>query len=393
MRILHVGKYYPPFAGGMENFLADLIPAQISQGHQVAAIVHDHQAKWSRVFSKVQPETTFKYPLYRVPSYGRILYAPVSPHFPLWLRQCIRQFQPDILHLHLPNTSAFSALFLTEARRIPWVIHWHSDVISQVDRRLSLAYPLYRPLEQKLLNQADAIIVTSPPYLETSAALKKWHSKCQVIPLGIDRRRLPLPSFQALNWTQQHWQPHRFRLLQVGRLTYYKGHAILLEAVRHLDNIQVLIVGQGEQHEHLAATINRYHLEQKVKLLGHCSNEQMIGLFATSDCFCLPSLERTEAFGVVLLEAMRYGKAVIASDIPGSGVGWVVQDQHTGILVPPQNPTALAQAIQQFQQDSEKMAHFGQAGQQRFEHLFDIEKVAIHTTKLYNNCKYHPPSI
>lgn len=392
MRILHLGKYYPPFAGGMENFLADLIPAQISQGHQVAAIVHDHQATWARGFSKVQSDPTYQYPLYRVPSYGRILYAPISPHFPFWLKHCIQHFQPNILHLHLPNTSAFSALLWAEARRIPWVIHWHSDVVSQIDRRLSLAYPLYRPWEQKLLKQAAAIIISSPPYLETSTALKKWHSKCHIIPLGIDRRRLPLPSFQALNWTQQHWQPHRFRLLQVGRLTYYKGQAVLLEALRQVDNIHTLIVGQGEQYEHLAAMINRYHLEQKVELLGYCSNEQMIGLFATSDCFCLPSLERTEAFGVVLLEAMRYGKAVIASDIPGSGVGWVVQNQHTGILVPPQNPTALAQAIQELQRDREKMTHFGQAGQQRFEQLFDIEKVAIRTTELYNSC-HCPPSI
>ena len=386
MRILHLGKYHPPFAGGMENFLADLIPTQISQGLTVAAIVHDHQSQLSKLFSPVHSETYQKYPVYRVPSYGRMLYAPVSPQFPWWLRQTIRQFQPDVLHLHLPNTSAFWALLLPEARRIPWVIHWHSDVISQIDQRLALAYHFYRPLEQRLLRRATAIIATSPPYLETSVALRDWREKCCVIPLGIDKRRLPLPNFSALNWATQQWQPQQFRLLHVGRLTYYKGQSVLIQAVRELEQIQVLIVGKGEQYEALSALIAEHHLENKVKLLGYCTNEQMIGLLATSDCFCLPSVERTEAFGVVLLEAMRYGKPVIVSDIPGSGVGWVVQDHHTGILFPPQHHLLLARAIEQLQQFSDETKEFGQAGQQRFEQLFDISKVAGKITQVYHAC-------
>ncbi|MEZ5672055.1 MAG: glycosyltransferase [Thiotrichaceae bacterium] len=386
MRILHLGKYHPPFAGGMENFLADLIPAQIAQGLSVAAIVHNHQSTLSQIFSSVHSETYQKYPVYRVPSYGRILYAPVSPHFIWWLKRAIQQFQPDILHLHLPNTSAFLALLLPEARRIPWVIHWHSDVISQYDQRLATAYHLYRPLEQRLLRKAAAVIVTSPPYLKSSVALQNWQQKCQVIPLGLEKQRLPLPSFTALNWATQQWQPHKFRLLQIGRLTYYKGQSVLIQALNQLDNVHALIVGKGEQHEQLLALITQYHLENKVKLLGYCTDEQMIGLFATSDCFCLPSIERTEAFGMVLLEAMRYGKPVIASDIPGSGVGWVVQDHRTGILFPPQNDLLLARAIEQLQQYSDETKTFGQAGLQRFEQLFDINKVAGQITQVYQSC-------
>jgi rhamnosyl/mannosyltransferase len=386
MRILHLGKYHPPFAGGMENFLADLIPAQIAQGLSVAAIVHDHQSALSKTFSAVHSETYQNYPVYRVPSYGRILYAPVSPHFPWWLKRAIQQFQPDLLHLHLPNTSAFWVLLLPEARRIPWVIHWHSDVISELNQGLALAYHLYRPLEQRLLHHATKVIVTSPPYLETSVALRNWHQKCCVIPLGLDKRRLPLPSFNALNWATQQWQAHQFRLLQVGRLTYYKGQSVLIQSLTQVDQVQALIVGSGEQHAQLSALIAEHHLENKVKLLGYCTNEQMIGLFATSDCFCLPSIERTEAFGMVLLEAMRYGKPVIVSDIPGSGVGWVTQDHRTGILFPPQNHLLLARAIEQLQRYTDETKHFGQAGQQRFEQLFDIHKVAGQITQVYQNC-------
>lgn len=72
----------------------------------------------------------------------------MSPQFPSWLKRVIRRERPIILHFHLPNTSAFWALAVPEARRLPWVVHWHADVVaSDRDQRLKLAYPVYRPLE------------------------------------------------------------------------------------------------------------------------------------------------------------------------------------------------------------------------------------------------------
>src|SRR5699024_5451513 len=105
------------------------------------------------------------------------------------------EFKPDLLHLHLPNTSAFWAMAIPAARKIPWIVHWHADVVaSRHDSKLALAYPLYRPFEQRFLKVASAIIATSPPYLESSSALAHWRDKCQVIPLGLDPARLPEPS-------------------------------------------------------------------------------------------------------------------------------------------------------------------------------------------------------
>ena len=142
MRVLHIGKFYPPFAGGMEYFLADLLSEQRRQKLAAAALVHEHTGTTA-------PGAAYSdgNPLYRVPCYGRLLYAPVSPAFPLHLARAIADFQPDLLHLHLPNTSAFWALMVPAARRLPWVIQWQSDVVaSQFDRRLQPAYRVYRPL-------------------------------------------------------------------------------------------------------------------------------------------------------------------------------------------------------------------------------------------------------
>jgi rhamnosyl/mannosyltransferase len=380
-RILHLGKFFPPFAGGIENFLADLMQAQVEQGDTVAAIVHDHQPRLSRFFAPVQAEKQKEISIYRAPSYGRLLYAPVSPHFPFWLNRVLQQFQPELLHLHLPNTSAFFALWLPRARRIPWIIHWHSDVVEGLNRKLSIAYRFYRPLEQRLLAQAHRIIVTSPPYLTSSNALQPWRDKCQVIPLGIAKARLPEPAFQAKQWAEQQWLKEKIRILTVGRLTYYKGHEILIRAIANVSGAQLFIVGNGELRQRLESLIAELNIAHKVKLLGYCSDAELTALFATCDCFCLPSLERTEAFGVVLLEAMRYGKPIIATAIPGSGVNWVIAE--TGQLVPPQDSIALAEALQQMVNNPQQRVYFGEAGRLRFEQVFDIKEVSKKMSALY----------
>ncbi|RKZ76827.1 MAG: glycosyl transferase family 1 [Candidatus Parabeggiatoa sp. nov. 1] len=437
-KILHLGKFFPPFAGGIENFLADLMPAQAEQGDTVAAIVHDHQPQLSRFLAPVQAEIWHNQAIYRTPSYGRLLYAPVSPQFPFWFNRVLDEFQPQLLHLHLPNTSAFFALWLSRARRIPWIIHWHADVVSALNSKVSIAYNAYRPFEQRLLAHAHTIVATSPPYLASSTALQPWQNKCQVIPLGIALARLPEPTPEAKHWAEQQWTRatdtiaksdsigknrttdtiaksdsigkkrttdtiaksdsigknratdtiaksdsigKMTRILTIGRLTYYKGHEVLIRAIAQVDGAQVFIVGKGELRQRLETLITELNLAHKLKLLGYCSDAELTALFATCDCFCLPSLERTEAFGVVLLEAMRYAKPIIASAIPGSGVPWVIQD--AGRLVPPQDTAALAQALQQMVDDPQMRTRLGECSRQRFEQLFDIKQVAEKMSALY----------
>ena len=380
-RILHVGKFFPPYAGGIENFLADLMLAQTEQGDIIAAIVHDHKPQLARFFKPVQFEQWNKQTIYRVPSYGRLLYAPVSPQFPFWLNQVIREFQPQLLHLHLPNTSAFFALVLARAKKIPWIIHWHSDVVSSLNTKLSIAYHAYRPYEQRLLAHAHSIIATSSPYLASSTALESWQTKSKVVPLGISETRLPEPTITARNWAEQQWPQHRTRILTVGRLTYYKGHEVLIRAVAALEEVQLFIVGQGELRYRLEKLINELNLTHKVKMLGYCADAELTALFATCDCFCLPSLERTEAFGVVLLEAMRYSKSIVAANIPGSGVAWVIKD--AGLLVPPQNYSELAKALQRMIDNPQQRIKLGKLSQQRFKQIFAIKPVAREIAEIY----------
>jgi rhamnosyl/mannosyltransferase len=378
LRILHVGKFYPPFHGGIENFLAALVAEQTRRGHHVAALVHSHEPGGS----PGRPEVGSPFPwIIRAPCYGRLLYAPVSPSFPNWLHRVIADFRPDLLHLHLPNTSAFWALGLPAARKLPWVIHWHADVVgSNIDVRLKLAYRVYRPFEEAMLRRATAIVATSPPYRASSLALRPWLAKCHVVPLGLP----PLEPEPELGPAPNHeeWQPGLLRVLAIGRLTYYKGFDTLIRAVARLPDAQAIIVGEGELRAALEDVLDASGAGDRIRLAGGLPGKALANLQNSCDVLVLCSIERTEAFGVVLLELMQRGKPVIVSDVAGSGMGWVVANGTTGDLVPPADVGALAVSIRRMG-DAGVRRSLGVAGRDRFDQCFRIDRVAQAMDRVY----------
>jgi rhamnosyl/mannosyltransferase len=273
---------------------------------------------------------------------------------------------------------------LPAAQRLPRVVHWHSDVVtSGADRRLALAYGLYRPLEQRLLDGSRVIIATSPTYLEASPALGPWRPRCEVVPLGLDATRLPDPDAWTLEQSGLLWRGAGLRILAVGRLTYYKGFDRLVQAMSDLPEAQLLVVGSGDEQTRLTALIRARGLTERVKLLGFRTDADVHGLLATCDVLCLPSLERTEAFGLVLLEAMRFGKPVVASDIPGSGTGWVVRLAGHGLLTVPGDPGSLAGALRRLDSDPLLRRGLGARGAAALGDRFGIATTAEAIAGLY----------
>jgi len=382
LRVLHIGKFFPPFAGGIEHFMADLLAANAQLGTlHSAALVHSHPAYPNS--RRGNQENYHGCPIYRAPCYGRLLYAPLSPLFPQWLERAIIEFKPNLLHIHMPNTSAFWCLRSRRAKALPWVVHWHSDVVaSQLDQRLKLAYQLYRPFEQSLLRRSRTIIATSPPYLAASAALAAWQDRTQLIPLGITPKP-PSLSTTAQTQAETLWGEAAMRLLCIGRLSYYKGHEVLLEALAQCPNVRLLIAGGGERATLLAKQIKHRGLTHRVQLLGYTEQALLDALLASCDVFCLPSLERTEAFGVVLLEAMRAAKPIIASAIEGSGTGWVVDSAQAGLTVPPSNSVALSEAIQKLLHAKQQRTEYGANGLKALQQRFAIIQIAEQIADLY----------
>ena len=372
MRILHIGKYYPPVPGGMERFLGDLAEAQRKARHDVMVLVHG-----------VRGQGTAQDPpwLLRCPVWLKLIFAPISPQFPFWLARAIRQHQPDVLHIHMPNLSAFWALLVPAARQIPWVVHWHSDVVPTTHKlALRLAYPHYRIFERAVLEHADAIVVTSDTYLQASAPLRPWRHKCHVIPLGVDPARLPEMPPQA---GDALWQGTGMRVLAIGRLSYYKGFETLIEAMAGVEGMELLLVGEGEERPRLQRQLDRLGNPAWIRLLGECDDATCQRLFASCDVFCLPSRERTEAFGIVLMEAMRYGKPLVVSRIEGSGVTWVANDGVNARMASPEDAEELRRILIDLAHDEDSRSQLGQAGYKRFLDTFDIQRVVKNLSNLY----------
>ncbi|MFC4161782.1 glycosyltransferase [Chitinimonas lacunae] len=368
-KVLHIGKYYPPFCGGMEQFLADLVAAA-PEGSQ-SVLVHNHQ-------NQALPDPVW---LYRAPVWRRLLFTPISFHFPRYLLRALREQQPEVLHLHLPNPAAFWVLLLPAARRLPWVVHWHSDVVaSQIAPGLRWAYLLYRPFERWLLARADRIVATSAAYLEASEPLARERDKCRVVPLGFDRARLPAPGPDEADWAASCWPTTGLRLLTVGRLTYYKGHAALIRVLAAVEDAQLLVVGDGEEREALQALIEELGLGKRVRLMGGLDDARRNALLADCDVFCLPSIERTEAFGVVLMEAMQYRRPLLVSAIPGSGTAWVAG--AAALALPPDQPAAWAAALRLLR-DPRLRAELAAAAAARVAGLFDIGQVVRGLEQVY----------
>jgi glycosyltransferase involved in cell wall biosynthesis len=376
MRILHVGKFYPPFAGGMERFLKDLMVAQHKQGLHVAALVHHHEHRRATTDEGIDGMW-----VRRVRNFGQIIYAPVSPSFPWHLTRMLRTFNPDMLHLHLPNTSAFWTLAV--GRKIPAVIQWQSDVLpSKFDLRLRLAYHFYRPWEQALLRRAKVIIVASEPYKAESSALRPHHSKCRILTLGLEPTDLLPPDPAKVEAIRRRFGGKPI-ILFVGRLAYYKGVNVLLQAMVELREAELAIAGTGQERDRLIRAALKLGIQGRVHFLGYVADHELPNWFNACRVFCLPSIERTEAFGMVLLEAMGYRRPLVTTRLKGSGVTWVNEEGKTGLAAAPGSSRELAQALKRLIADELLAKDMGDAGRKRLEETFAINLIAEKMNAIY----------
>ena len=380
VKILHIGKYFPPDPGGMETYLRDLMICSDQQGTRSVALVH-HSRPGIPSSEEIYTLDDVSVEVSRVASWFKVLFTPISPAFPWKLHKLIKQHRPDILHLHLPNPSAFWVLALSSSRALPWVVQWQSDVLTPASRPvLKWFYQLYRPLENALLKRARRIIATSEQYRLTSSVLQAFRDKTTVVPLGITDRF----GTRGNPGNVAKLPPHgALKVIAVGRLAHYKGLDVLIKAVAESTNVELDIVGQGDEAQGLRRLTITLGLENRVRFHGALSDVARDALLLASDCLCLPSTDRTESFGIVLLEAMSASKACVITDVPGSGMTAVVHAGQTGLVVPPGDSSALAAAFDHLVHDRSHLQELGAQGRAKFLEQFTIDRSAATTLDLY----------
>jgi rhamnosyl/mannosyltransferase len=300
---------------------------------------------------------------------GRVCTAasmPISFSQP-WL---LAKLKPDIVHIQSPYPLGELSNYLL-SNRCPTVISYQADIVRQ--RRL---LSVYRPFLRKILSRADRVIATSEKYLDTSIWLRRIRNKCVVIPIGIELEKFSAP----VEYGERRNGP--FRILFVGRLTYYKGLHSLIRAVHLIPDASLTVAGQGPYYSQWKELVLKLGIDKRVDFLGHVDDSHLVELYKNSDVFVLPSNARSEAFGIVLIEAMASSLACITTEID-SGNSWIVEDGVTGLVVPPGDPVALASALKKLKDNPQLRLMMGKAGRRRAEENFHLRDMASRITSVY----------
>jgi glycosyltransferase involved in cell wall biosynthesis len=370
LRVCHLGKYYPPAPGGIETHTRTLALAQADLGAEVRVFCVNHDSATTIVEHDGPVEVT---------RFGRKLSAAKIDFCP-GLADAIRRVDSDILHMQVPNPTMILALLRAKTRK-PIVVSYQSDVIRQKLRAV-----LFHPLERLAYRRVRAIFSASPTYPTGSTFLKRYGDRLHVLPMGIDLQPYlnPLPEHvaKAAQIRAEHavdgplW-------LACGRQVYYKG---FLNAIRALTRVpgRLILVGDGPDHEGLKAEVARLGLGERAIFLGSVPHYlDLVPYYLAADAFWFPSNARSEAFGLVQVEAMASGCPVINADIPHSGVPWVSPHEETGLTVPVDDPIALADAANRLLNEPNLRNRLAAAARERAVREFDHRVMAERSLAIY----------
>jgi rhamnosyl/mannosyltransferase len=248
------------------------------------------------------------------------------------------------------------------------VVWFHSDIIRQ-----RVFYWAYRPFLRAALRKAKAIVVASPNHVRYTPILQEFADKCYVIPYGIDMDRFRLDADRQPRVAKIRGNGGLPIVLFIGRFAYYKGLEYLVDAMWVI-RARLILIGSGPMEKEIRERARAVKTPGSIEFTGELPEEELIAHLHACDLLVLPSVERSEAFGVVQIEAMACGKPVVSCRIP-SGVPWVNRHGETGLTVPPRDAEALAGAINTLLEDPRRRELLGRNGQLRVEREFTIERM------------------
>lgn len=356
MNVLHVYRtYFPDPPGGLQEAIS-----QIAAGTKAFGVT-------SRIFTlSPHPEPSTVVRLEGTVVRSRSYWAPASCDIGGWpsLRLYRTSVQwADVVHFHYPWPFADVLNLLCPTRK-PKVMTYHSDIVKQ-----RVLGKFYYPLARWTLSQMDAVVATSPTYARTSPVLKRHvhPERLHVVPLCMNDM---VPSWSAepkSDIVERLGLGQRPYVMALGVLRYYKGLHTLVQAAQSI-RATVLIAGSGPEDENLREQV-RALCVNNVVFAGQVSHADKHELLSRCLALILPSHMRSEAYGMVLLEAAMHGKALVSCEI-GTGTSWVNQDGQTGWVVPPEDPAALANVVNRLVDNPQQTHVMGQQARLRYETQF-----------------------
>lgn len=376
LRVLQLGKQYFPHTGGIEATMQ-----QIAEGIQgeVESFVLVAQER-GRAYTKVVRGV----PVYYAKSLGVVASLPISWDLVRYL--CKHAAEYDVIHLHMPFPLGDLACFLSGFKG-KLILYWHSDIVRQ---KKSMVF--YKPLMNWTLKRADAIAIATQENIDGSPYVKPFENKCVLIPFGLRKEWDEKSDRYWIKRTDISEEENSgvLRLLFIGRFVYYKGCDILISAMEKIKtefledmkDIRLTMVGSGVLEEELKQRVQNSGLNENVEFVGKISDDMLEEEIRQCQVLVFPSIANSEAFGLVQLEAMAFGKPVINTSL-ATGVPWVSLNGKTGLTVLPGDINALSQAILWMKWHPQDRKKMGIAARKRVKEVFGQDKMIERIVRLY----------
>jgi glycosyltransferase involved in cell wall biosynthesis len=381
IKVLQVNKLYAPHIGGVERVVQD-----IAEGLNAST---DMEVLVCQTKGRASVDNVNGVKVIRAGSLGIFNSMPLSFSFFTFLRRFSKD--RDIVHFHMPFPLADIAFFMSgyKGKVILW---WHSAIVRQ-----KTLLKLYKPVMNKLLKRADCIVVATEGHINGSRYLEPFREKCVIIPYGtninlyettnVDSHKTDFESSDTVKEQSDHKvtkEKKDKKVLFIGRLVYYKGVNVLLDAFCKVRDAHLYIAGDGPLQSQFEQQALSLGIKEHVSFLGHADDNQIRELLSCCDLFVLPSIAESEAFGIVQIEAMAYSKPVINTSL-STGVPYVSLHEQTGLTVPPGDADALARAIQRLVDCDDERLQMGRNARKRFEEYFTMDKMLESIYRLYQD--------
>jgi glycosyltransferase involved in cell wall biosynthesis len=370
--ILMVTKYYPPFSSGGTEKYVEVISQKLAEKGLTITIAAPSTT------SKTTTEQNGKITIHRFPIHKHS-YFEYSSH----MRKYIKNSQNDIIHFH---TFDVLCRYLRIGLKTPYAITTHGFLWTNHPHN-PINYIYKNNILKTNLQHAQRIFcVSQQDHQNIKTLLGNQALNLRYIPNGVDTKK-----FANLNKTQLKQKnnlQNKTVITQVARFTPLKGQHILIEAIRQLPQEtrkQCAFILAGYTHDptylnQLKQTIQQNNLQQTIQIQTNPPDIQLTELYGATDIFVLPSF--IEGLPLTLFEAWAAKCAVIITNV--GGIPYVANNNHDSIVIPPNDPTTLAQKIQQLAADEKTRTELATKGYQRAQTEFNLDRIVDKLVQEYN---------
>jgi glycosyltransferase involved in cell wall biosynthesis len=367
MKVCLATPYFAPARGGVETYtLQTCKRLRDKYGHDVFVVTTRHG------HGSVLIEDRVGFKTYTLPANIKLSNTPVGFGWRRKLREIFAIEQPDVINAHTPVP--FLADIVERARgHIPFVLTVHNDIEKSTFLGKLMCAGYYHTLGDKTLEQSDGVMATSDYYVDISRRLSAQRSKLTIATCGVDTNLFHPQTSDGLVAREGH--KGRRIILFVGSMDAthaHKGLDILIRSIVQLrdryENILLLAVGKGNAISKYQALANELGLDKHILFPGPVEDFELADFYRSADVCVLPSTNRSEGLGLVLIEASACQKPIIGTRV--GGIPFAVLDNRTGLLVEPGDVNALAGAIDRILADSELATSLGTNGHRHVKEHF-----------------------